>query len=112
MYISSDKSPITRSIDQAMNDPHWRTTMDYEMSVLHTNHTCGLVPKLVHANFVGFRWMYRHKLENSGCLECYKGRLVAQGFSQQHILDFDDTFNPIIKPATIRTVYSISISKD
>ncbi|KAJ9548025.1 hypothetical protein OSB04_020568 [Centaurea solstitialis] len=41
-----------------------------------------------------------------------KGRLVAQGFSQQPGLDFDDTFSPIVKPATIRTVLSISISRN
>ncbi|KAJ9545573.1 hypothetical protein OSB04_025280 [Centaurea solstitialis] len=48
----------------------------------------------------------------NGRLERYKARLVAQGFSQQPGLDFDDTFSPVVKPATIRTVLSISISRN
>lgn len=36
-------------------------------------------------------------------MECLinKGRLVSQGFSQQPDLDFDGTFNVVVKPATI-----------
>ncbi|KAJ9566122.1 hypothetical protein OSB04_002088 [Centaurea solstitialis] len=52
------------------------------------------------------------KAQHNGPLECYKARLVAQGFSQQPGLDFDDTFNPVVKPATICTVLSISISRN
>ncbi|KAJ9565992.1 hypothetical protein OSB04_001958 [Centaurea solstitialis] len=55
---------------------------------------------------------FRHKFDSNGRLERYKARLVAQGFSHQPGLDFDDTFSPVVKPATIRTVLSISISRN
>ncbi|KAI3514468.1 hypothetical protein L1887_12893 [Cichorium endivia] len=94
-----------------MCDPHWRSAMDDEMSALISNHTWDLVPKPPTANIVGCRWLYRHKYDSSGRLDRYKGRLVAQGFSQQPGLDFDDTFSPVVKPATIRTVLSIAVSR-
>ncbi|KAJ9557292.1 hypothetical protein OSB04_011906 [Centaurea solstitialis] len=111
LSITSDISPIPWSTAQAMCDPHWRATMDAEMATLLSNHTCDLVPKPSDANIVGNRWLYRHKFDGNGRLERYKGRLVAQGFSQQLDLDFDDIFSPVFKPATIRTVLSISISR-
>ncbi|XP_071728704.1 uncharacterized mitochondrial protein AtMg00810-like [Rutidosis leptorrhynchoides] len=43
--------------------------------------------------------------------EEYKARLVANGRSQQVGIDCDETFSPIVKPATIRTVLSLSISR-
>ena len=32
------------------------------------------------------------------------------GFSQQHGIDFDETFSPVIKPSTIRVVLSLAVS--
>lgn len=75
------------------------------------NHTWDLLPPSPHANIVGCHWLYRHKFDSKGNLDHYKGRLVAQGLSQILSLDFDDTFSPVVKPATIRTVLSIVVSK-
>ncbi|KAJ9538099.1 LOW QUALITY PROTEIN: hypothetical protein OSB04_030832 [Centaurea solstitialis] len=111
LSVTSDISPIPRSPAQAMCDPHWRAAMDAEMAAILSNYTWDLVPKPSDANIVGNRWLFRHKFDSNGCLERYKARLVAQGFSQQPGLDFDDTFSPVVKPATIRTVLSISISR-
>ncbi|KAI3722068.1 hypothetical protein L2E82_33093 [Cichorium intybus] len=112
LSATSDISPIPRSTAQAMCDPKWKSAMDAEMSALHSNHTWELVPRPPNANIVGCRWLYRHKFDSHGHLDRYKGRLVAQGFSQQPGLDFDDTFSPVVKPATIRTVLSIAVSKN
>ncbi|GAA0174965.1 hypothetical protein LIER_41829 [Lithospermum erythrorhizon] len=41
----------------------------------------------------------------------YKARLIAQGYKQQYGLDFDQTFSPVVKPATIRIVLTLIVSK-
>ena len=38
-------------------------------------------------------------------------RLVAHGFRQRFGLDYEDTFSPVVKPATIYTILSLSLSK-
>nr|GEW34525.1 putative ribonuclease H-like domain-containing protein [Tanacetum cinerariifolium] len=104
-------SPIPRSTAQAMCDFNWKAAMDSEMSALLSNHTWDLVSCPYHANVVGCRWLYRHKFNTLGNLERYKGRLVAQGFSQQPGIDFDETFSPVVKSATIRVVLTIAVSR-
>ncbi|GJW36328.1 ribonuclease H-like domain-containing protein [Tanacetum coccineum] len=38
-------------------------------------------------------------------------RLVANGCSQQQGIDCDETFSPVVKPSTIRTVLSLAVSR-
>ena len=43
-------------------------------------------------------------------LSRYKARWVCRGFSQQHGLDYDETFSPVVKPSTIRIVLSLAVT--
>ncbi|GJT78295.1 WRKY family transcription factor [Tanacetum coccineum] len=56
-----------------------------------------------------FLW---HKFNADGTLSRYKARLVANGRSQQQGIDCDETFSPVVKPATIHTVLSLAVSRD
>nr|GEU98379.1 hypothetical protein [Tanacetum cinerariifolium] len=51
-----------------------------------------------------------HKFHSDGTLSRYKARLVANDSSQQLGVDFDETFSPLVKLATIRTVFSLPVS--
>ncbi|GJW11443.1 ribonuclease H-like domain-containing protein [Tanacetum coccineum] len=42
----------------------------------------------------------------------YKARLVANRRSQQYGVDCDDTFSHVVKPATIRIVLSLALSRN
>ncbi|GKE06468.1 ribonuclease H-like domain-containing protein, partial [Tanacetum coccineum] len=50
----------------------------------------------------------QHKFHADGTLSRYKARLVANGSNQQHGVDFDEKFSPVVKPAT---VLSLAVSR-
>ncbi|GJZ12041.1 ribonuclease H-like domain-containing protein [Tanacetum coccineum] len=52
-----------------------------------------------------------HKYNADGTLSRYKARLVANGSTQLAGIDVDETFSLVVKPATIRTVLSLAISR-
>ncbi|GJW12303.1 ribonuclease H-like domain-containing protein [Tanacetum coccineum] len=57
----------------------------------------------------GFK--YYHKFHANGTLSRYKDRLVANSSIQQLGVDFDKTFSPVVKPATVRIVLSLAVSR-
>ncbi|GKA32506.1 ribonuclease H-like domain-containing protein [Tanacetum coccineum] len=70
-----------------------------------------LVPKSHGANIVRCLWLFRHKFHADGSLSRYKARLVANESSQQLAIDCDETFSLVVKPATIRIVLSIALTR-
>uniref|UniRef100_A0A2N9F027 Reverse transcriptase Ty1/copia-type domain-containing protein n=1 Tax=Fagus sylvatica TaxID=28930 RepID=A0A2N9F027_FAGSY len=94
----------------AVKIPEWRTAMNLEFDALLKNKTWSLVPQSQARNLVGCKWVFRIKRKADGSIERYKARLVAKGFHQQPGIDYGETFSPVIKPTTVRTVLSIAIS--
>lgn len=85
--------------------------MEEEHGALMKNNTWDLVPRPPQANVVSGKWMFKHKLRPDGSLDRYKARWVLRGFTQRPSVDFDETFSPVVKPATVRTVLSLALSR-
>jgi hypothetical protein len=78
---------------------------------LMQNSTWHLVPPMKGRNIIGCKWVYKIKRKKDGSLDRYKARLVAKGFKQQYGIDYDDTFNLVVKIATIQIILSIVVSR-
>ena len=99
------------NLHDAMADAKWKAAMDEEYSALKKNQTWHLVPEKKGMNVIDCKWVYRIKKKSDGSIDRYKARLVAKGFKQRYGLDYEDTFSPVVKAATIRLVLSIAVSR-
>lgn len=85
--------------------------MQTEYTALQDNETWELVPRPRDHPVIRCMWLFKHKFKSDGSLERYKARLVVNGNSQTVGVDCDETFSPVVKPATIRTVLSLAVSR-
>ena len=103
-------SPLPKNPISLLNDPNWNAAMLDEYNALINNKTWKLVPQPYNVNIIRFVWIFLHKKNADDSFERYKARLVGDGKSQQAGVDCDETFSPVVKPATIRAVLSIALS--
>jgi hypothetical protein len=86
--------------------------MEEEYDALISNGTWELVSRPQGSNIVTSKWVFTHKLRADGALDLYKARWVLRGFTQHPGVDYDETFSPIVKPATVRTMLATAVSRD
>jgi hypothetical protein len=83
--------------------------MEEEYEALLANQTWDLVPRPSGCNVVKWIWTIKRRVD--GTLERYKARWVLRGFTQRPGVDYDETFSPVVKSATMRTVLSLALSR-
>ena len=103
-------SPLPKTYRGALKDPNWHAAMVIEYGALISNNTWDLVDPPRNANIVTGKWIFRHKFNSDGSLARHKARWVVRGYSQRPGIDYDETFSPVVKPATIRLVLTLAIS--
>ena len=58
------------------------------------------------------RWVCRTKRDATNAFEKYKTRIVVKGFAQEAELDFDQTFAPVIRIDSVRSLFAIWAAND
>jgi hypothetical protein len=96
------------SFNEAAKEDVWIKAMDEEIDSIERNNTWDLVDLPEGKKSIGVKWVYKTKLNAEGEVEKYKARLVAQGFSQQPGIDYNETFSPVARIDTVRMVLAIA----
>jgi hypothetical protein len=99
-----------QSFQEALLDTAWCDAMKAELHALVDTHTWDIVTLPADKIPIGCKWVYKVKLHADGTLERFKARLVAKGYTQQGGVDYVETFSPVAKMVTIRTLLSVAVS--
>ena len=97
-----------RNVESALDDSYWIMAMQDELSQFSRNHVWDLVPKPKDSTVIGTKWVYRNKLDEDGNVVRNKARLVAQGYSQEEGIDYDETYAPVARLEAIRMLLAYS----
>ncbi|BBN69882.1 hypothetical protein Prudu_1222S000100, partial [Prunus dulcis] len=102
---------LPSSYTQAMKHECWRTAVETELLALEENQTWDVVPCPSSVKPLGNKFVFSVKLRSDGSIDRYKARLVALGNKQEYGLDYDETFAPVAKMTTVRTILALAASQ-
>jgi hypothetical protein len=102
----TDSEPETFA--QAVDQQVWRDAMLEGYDSIMRNDVWEEVPRPVGKSVVTSRWLYKTKYVADGSIEKHKARFVVQGFSQVEGVDYDETFAPVARYTSIRSIIAIA----
>eukprot|EP00253_Pinus_taeda_P001506 PITA_01506 len=82
--------------------------MQEEYSSIMKNDVWEVVPRPEGKSVVTSRWLYKVKHVADGSIEKFKARFVARGFSQLEGVDYEETFTPVARYTSIRSIISLT----
>ena len=88
------------------------SAMEKEIESLRKNDVWELADLPKGRKAVGSKWVLKIKTDAEGSVERFKARLVAQGFSQKPGIDYDETFSPVTRFESVRTVIALAVQTD
>ena len=94
---------------------YWREAIAKELGGLLRLHTWDLVPASTMppgSNLMHCHYVFDVKRTSTGTIEKFKARLVADGNTQKHGVDFDRIFSTVVKTQTLRLVLAIAALHD
>ncbi len=100
-----------KTAKDALSSPdkaEWKEAMEKEMESLYANNVWKLVELPKDRKTVGSKWVFKVKADADGIFESYKACLVAQGFSQKFGSDYDETFSPVVRFESVRTIIALA----
>ncbi|BBG96609.1 hypothetical protein Prudu_005462 [Prunus dulcis] len=82
--------------------------MENEMNMIEKNQTWELVRRPYDKPVIGVKWVYKTKLNLDGSVQKNKVRLVAKRYAQKPGIDYNETFAPVARLDTIRTLIALA----
>ncbi|KAK1419497.1 hypothetical protein QVD17_28669 [Tagetes erecta] len=88
---------VPKNISEALQDNSWIEAMQEELLQFRKQEVWKLVDLPEGENAIGTRWLYKNKPDERGIVVRKKARLIAQGYTQEEGIDYEEVFAPVVR---------------
>ncbi|GJX94099.1 putative ribonuclease H-like domain-containing protein [Tanacetum coccineum] len=101
-----------KKVIHALKDPSWIEAIQDKLLQFKLQKVWTLLDLPNGKRTIGTKWVYRNKNDERGIVIKKKARLVAQGYTQEEGIDYDEVFAPVARIEAIRLFLAYALFKD
>ncbi|UYV81071.1 hypothetical protein LAZ67_19002692 [Cordylochernes scorpioides] len=90
----------------------WHKAMEDELSEIEKHKVWTLVPRENGMKVINSKWVYSTKKTPSDGIYKRKARLVAVGCNQRYGVDYKESFSPVLKKESLRTIVALATQQN
>ena len=101
-----------RTIAESDNGPDaktWKKARAEELESHDYNNSWTLTKLPPNRKAIKSKWVFKWKRDQNGAIIRHKARLVAKGCSQVYGIDYDETFSPVVRYASLRLLFALAV---
>ncbi|UYV76600.1 hypothetical protein LAZ67_14001424 [Cordylochernes scorpioides] len=106
---------IPENFKEAMNSGErneWHKAMEDELNEIEKHKVWTLVPRKNGMKVINSKWIYSTKKTPSDGIYKRKARLVAVGCNQRNGVDYKESFSPVLKKKSLRTIVALATQQN
>nr|GFA07253.1 retrovirus-related Pol polyprotein from transposon TNT 1-94 [Tanacetum cinerariifolium] len=103
---------IPANVAEALRDADWVSAMQKQLDQFARLKVWRLVPRPEGKSVIKTKWIFKNKKDESSLVIRNNARLVVVGYSQQEGIDYDETFEPVVRIEAIRLFLAYAAHKD
>ena len=97
-----------RYFEEVVKEKKWCKAMDEEIDAIERNETWEVTVLPPKKQVTGVKWVYNTKCNAQSKIDRHKARLVVKGYKRQYGRDYDETYAPVARMDTVRTIIAIA----
>nr|GEV44372.1 ribonuclease H-like domain-containing protein [Tanacetum cinerariifolium] len=102
----------TKKVIHALKDPSWIEAMQEEFLQFKLQEVWTLVDLPNGKRDIGSKWVFKNKKDEKEIMIRNKARLVAQEYTQEEGIDYDEVFAPVVRIEAFRLFLAYASFKD
>jgi hypothetical protein len=106
--MNSISDTETSSFEEANKLQVWKNSMLEEYRSILKNNVWDIMLRQKDKSVISSKWIYKIKHAADGSVENFKASFVARGFTQKEGIDYEETFSPVVKYTSIRTIIALA----
>ncbi|UYV72445.1 hypothetical protein LAZ67_9003177 [Cordylochernes scorpioides] len=111
IVYQAHEEEIPKKYEETLNSNNkdlWYQAMLDELNSMRVHNVWEIVDRPKYQKIIKSNWVYSIKDTPDNVEPTYKARLVAAGYNQKQGLDYDESFSPVMKMGTFRTLLSLA----